>query len=155
MASEENLIDHLKGVADERQRRLLSLMRQDLEHVLNVMERRDLRNLVTIKEPLETRWEKLQAERDDIQMKVEKLLAAREDIRMKVEKLLAEAASLDPEIASDLSSEESVDPKQERRFSEKPDTLFAHRGSIKVTEEQDFSAIRKEVIDRHVGEENR
>lgn len=140
MAFEENLSKHLKALPAERQRQALSLMREDLRKVLDELTRQDDGAVLPGKERLETL--------------VAKLLAERAMIRRKVEEMLDAAAALDPETAAELSSEESLGPNEEQRFSEKLETLFAHRGSIKVSGEQDFSAIRKSVIDHCVREEN-
>jgi hypothetical protein len=141
MAAEHNLIERLKVLPVEKQRQVLSLMRRDLGSVVDELTRRDLANDLD--------------ERQRPEALVEKLLAEREMIRMKVEALIDAVAEVDSGMAAELDSAGSFSQKATRRSAEEPQTLFAHRGSIVVSGEQDFTAIRKDVIEEQVREENR
>lgn len=140
MPSKENLIKRLREPA-ETQRKMLSVVTRDLRAVLDVMMRQDVSKPLAVDDPL--------------QMKIKKLLAEMNMVQRKMEEMLDAMRSLDPGMTAELSSADSLSPKQEKHPVEKHETLFAHRGSVAVSEPQDFAAIRSEVIDRHVREENR
>lgn len=137
MATEENLIERLKALPIEKQRAVLSMMRQDEGNVFD--------------EPSLRRRErdKFLSESQRLEAEVEELLAERDKIRRKVKALLDAVALTDPNLAAKLSSADS-----DNHIPEKPKTLLAHRGSVVVSGEQDFSAIRKAVVEEHVCEEN-
>jgi hypothetical protein len=153
MATEHDLSERQKALPAERQRAVLSLMRRGLFKVLEELARRDTGNLPEEKERLEALVETLLAERDVIRKEVEALLDSLGAIdRKEVEALLDSLAASHPETASGLGYADSIHPKAAGRPPQEPKTLLDHRGSIAVSDEQDFSAIRQYVIDHHVRE---
>jgi hypothetical protein len=86
---------------------------------------------------------------------VERLLTEAGVIRREIEALLEFIAALDPEMAAGPDDTDSIRDNAASGAPEEPATLFEHRGSIAVSGDQDFSAIRQYVIDHHVREEER
>lgn len=132
MATEQNLSEHLEALPVERQREVISLLQENIDKIRweLVMLAADLSEALEDKERLAVRLDSLVTERSTIVLKYTAMLEA--------------MAAVDPTTAEKLGYLES----------EEPETLLAHRGSIVVSAEQDFSAIRKNVIAGQVREEN-
>lgn len=136
MTTEENLIERLKALPVEKQRAVLLMMRQEDDNVFDDLSQRRRER------------DKFYSESQRLEAEVEELLAKRDKIRKKVKALLDAVATTDPNLAAELGSADS-----DSHIHEKPKTLLAYRGSIVVSGEQDFSAIRKTVVEEHAREE--
>jgi hypothetical protein len=128
MSTEESA-EHLRGLPVEEQRKVLSLIQRNIGHCLGELSliRLTDENVVSGSGGLVA-----------LQSKIAALL-------LEVDVLLAAS---DSELPDQVHSGESA-----TRLSEEPETLLAHRGSIVVSGKQDFTAIRKKVINQHVQEE--